>query len=106
MNIKITSDEFLDYVIDILSPLYQVKTRKLFGGYGLYINGKIFALIAKQELYFKASNQAMEFLIKFDSEPFSYKKRDKIIKMSYWKVPAEILENPELLQQCLSISLQ
>ena len=106
MNIKITSDEFLDYVIDILSPLYQVKTRKLFGGYGLYINGKIFALIAQQELYFKAHNKATEFFIKFNSEPFSYKKRGKIIKMSYWKVPAEILENPELLQQCLSISLQ
>lgn len=41
MNARISSDAFLDYVMDILSPLYTIKARKMFGGYGLYsIMGK------------------------------------------------------------------
>lgn len=105
MGPKISSDEFLDYVIDTISPLYIAKARKMFGGYGLYINDKIFALIIQQELYFKAGTFA-EFFKKFDSEPFSYEKRGKIVKLPYWKVPSEILEDQELLEQWLNVSLQ
>jgi DNA transformation protein and related proteins len=78
----------------------------MFGGYGIYINDKIIALIAKQELYLKINHKATEFFKKFDPEFFSYKKDNKIIKISYWKAPAKFLENQELLQQYLNISLQ
>ena len=44
--------------------------------------------------------------MQFDSEPFSYERNGKIIKMSYWKVPPEILEDQELLEQWLRVSLQ
>ncbi len=106
MNVKISGDAFLDYVMDILSPLYTIKARKMFGGYGLYTNGKIFGLIARKELYFKANEKAAEWFMQFDSEPFSYERNGKIIKMSYWKVPPEILEDQESLEQWLRVSLQ
>lgn len=56
-----SKSDFLDYVIDCLSPLYQVKARKLFGGYGLYISNKIFATIVNQELYFKNFHEVALF---------------------------------------------
>ncbi|MDZ5761814.1 TfoX/Sxy family protein [Candidatus Cyrtobacter comes] len=97
---------FIDYVIDILSPLYQVKARKLFGGYGLYINNKIFAITVKQELYFKYKHTISKFFPELNLEPLSYEKNGKTIQMSYWKVPAEILEDQESLGQLLKVLLE
>lgn len=102
-----TGDEFLDYIIDILGPTYTVKARKMFGGYGLYIDSKIFAIIVVQELYFKAHTaEATAFFERFDSKPFSYERNGKIVKMSYWKVPPEVLENEDLRDQWLYVSLR
>ncbi len=106
MKIKISGDEFLDYIIDTLSSLYEIKARKMFGGYGLYINAEIFALIIKKELYFKANKKTSAWFMQFDSEPFSYKRNGKLIKLSYWKVPPEVLENQALLEQWLRVSLE
>ena len=39
------SDDFLEYVKDQLSDL-QISHRKMFGGAGLYRNGKLFGLVA------------------------------------------------------------
>jgi len=98
-----SNTDFLDYVIDLLSPLYPVKARKLFGGYGLYIDNKIFAIIEDHELYLKYNNKISEYFTKLDLEYFSYERKGKTIKMSYWKVPPEILEDQESLSQCLRI---
>lgn len=97
---KSSGDEFLDYILDTLSSMYEVNFRKMFGGYGLYAGGKIFAIIADQELYFKAANdESSKFYEKFGSEQFSYERDGKVIKMCYWKVPSEILEDQSLLRE-------
>jgi len=40
------SDEFLEYVLDLLSAWGGVTARKMFGGAGLYRDEKMFGLIA------------------------------------------------------------
>lgn len=98
--------EFLNYVLDSINQFYQIRSRKMFGGYGLYIGNKIFAIIADQELYFKAGSDVSDFLIQFDSEQFSYERNGKIIKMSYWRVAPEILDDLEMLKRLLDISFK
>jgi len=53
------SKEYCEYIIDQLSDWGNVTSKKMFGGYGLYYRGKIFALIIEEILYFKvdASNK-------------------------------------------------
>ncbi len=95
------TSSYVDYVLgDALSLLPEVRARAMFGGYGLYLNGVIFGIIADEVLYFKvdSSNQA-EFKV-FGSKPFSYKgAKGKKISMSYWEVPQEVLEDPQAVAQ-------
>jgi DNA transformation protein and related proteins len=104
------SSNYVDYILEILSPYGDISARSMFGGYGIYKSGTIFALIVDDELYFKvdASNKAQ--YEKLDSEPFTYEAKGKKASMSYWKVPMEILEDEEQLglwlDQSHEISLQ
>ena len=50
-----STSEYLDYVMEKLSPLGQIKSRAMFGGYGIFHEGVMFALIADDNLYFKVN---------------------------------------------------
>ena len=73
----------------------------MFGGYGIYKDAIIVAIIVDDELYFKVDGQSVEAYRSKGSRPFCYKVRDKIISMSYWYVPLEIMEDEELLSNWL-----
>lgn len=45
--------EFVQYVADQLSQAGAITYRKMFGEYGLYCDGKIFALICDDQLFVK-----------------------------------------------------
>jgi DNA transformation protein len=104
MTITRRNDEFVDYVIELLEPFNVVRARKMFGGYGLYIDNKIFALIIDRELYFKANSETSKFFAQWGSTPFSYQRQGKNIQMSYWRVPPVVLENQELLEKWLKVT--
>jgi DNA transformation protein len=84
--------EFLEYVLDCLSPLGTITSRAMFGGYGIYKDGLIFAVIIKDELYFKANKNTEEFYKSHDSLPFTYQGKKGPVKMNYWKVDTDHLK--------------
>ena len=47
------SDDFIAYILDQFSAWGDVTSRKMFGGAGLYREGKVFGLIADNVLYLK-----------------------------------------------------
>jgi DNA transformation protein len=98
MNIHIMSKNYLHHVLDLLSQLEKVTFRAMFGGYGIYLNGIIFAIIIDEELYFKVDKTNIDMYKKYNSEPFSYTtKNGKKAVMSYWKVPCTVLEDEKKL---------
>lgn len=48
-----STPEFVNYIADQLSGAGQITYRKMFGEYGMYCNGKIFALICDNQLFIK-----------------------------------------------------
>jgi DNA transformation protein len=84
------TSEYLEYVMEKLNPLGQIKSRAMFGGYGIFHEGVMFALIADDNLYFKVNESNRDDYRKAGSQPFPH-------GMSYWEVPYEVLEdNSEL----------
>lgn len=93
-------NEFLEYIADCLSLFGPVTFRSMFGGYGVYKNGVIFAIIADDMLYLKAGKTNKKDFEKINSEPFTYEtKKGKKAVMSYWLATGELLEEPEKLAE-------
>src|SRR4030042_2743559 len=89
------SDEFIDYVIDQLSAWGDVSVRKMFGGAGLYYDGVMFGLIADDVAYLKVDDSNRQDFIEAGSSPFNpYPDKVKTAVMSYYDIPAEVLEDP------------
>lgn len=100
------SDEFIDYVVDQLVAWAEVSIRKMFGGAGLYCDGLMFGLIADDVAYLKVDDSNREDFVKAGSSPFNpYPDKVKTTVMSYYEVPADILENQDLLGKWAERSL-
>jgi DNA transformation protein len=91
------SNDYLQYVLEQLSGLGRVTSRRMFGGVGLYCDGLFFGLLDSDTLYFKVD----------DSNRADYESRrmgrfrpypDKPdVSMTYYEVPADALEDAEEL---------
>jgi DNA transformation protein and related proteins len=93
------SDEFVDYVIDQLSDWGEVSARKMFGGAGLYREMVMFGLIADDVAYLKVDDSNRKYFELAGSKPFTYIEKGKTITMSYYEIPADVLENPAVLAE-------
>jgi DNA transformation protein len=100
------SDEFIDYIIDQLSAWGDVSARKMFGGAGLYCDGVMFGLIADDVAYLKVDDSNRKDFVKAGSSPFNpYPDKVKTTVMSYYEIPADVLENPDQLAEWAQRSL-
>jgi len=77
----------------------------MFGGWGIYKRGKIFAIVADGELYFKVGDSNRAEYETHGSHPFIYESKGKPMTMSYWLLPEEIMESREDLAEWIERSL-
>lgn len=99
--------EYCDYVIDLLAPWSDVTVCAMFGGYGVYRQGQIFAIIVDGMLYFKVDDQNLSDYEAADSQPFTYEAKGRTsVTMSYWLVPSEVMEDSDKLNQFAEKSYQ
>lgn len=61
--------EFVKYVADQLSGAGAVTYRKMFGEYGMYLDGKIFALICNDQLYIKITEAGRRLMPELETAP-------------------------------------
>ena len=88
------SDDFVNYVADQLSRWGTVSVRRMFGGAGLYRDGKMFGLIADDVAYLKVDDSNRADFVKAGSSPFNpYPDRAKATVMGYYEIPSDVLEN-------------
>ena len=91
------SSEYLDYVHDQLSGLGGVSSRRMFGGAGLYCDEFFFALIDDDTLYLRVNDaNRADFTTRGMGQFRPYAERPEL-SMSYYKTPADVLEDPAQL---------
>jgi TfoX/Sxy family transcriptional regulator of competence genes len=103
---------FLEYLLgDIFDESLMVTARSMMGGYILYSEGRVFALAEDDQLWFKGSDELAEWYLSRGSKKFSYTKPARAGKeakewgMNYFLVPAEVIEDREVLNEWLDIAL-
>ena len=91
-------NSYADYIIyDVLGHINGITSKKMFSGYGIFLNKKIIAIIADGELYFKANKEFKEKYKLLGCFPFTYSRNGKTIEMSYMSVSGEELENRDAI---------
>ena len=94
------SEGFLAYVIDQCSGWDGVTARKMFGGAGLYRDGKMFGLVADDVAYLKADDSNRAEFERAACSPFK-PYPEKATAMSYYEIPPDVLEQPEeMIEWC------
>jgi DNA transformation protein len=96
MRRKRSSSGFETFVVDQLSELGSVTSRKMFGGVGLYCDDLFFGLIAHDQLYLKVDDQTRTDFEEAGCTPFQ-PYPDRPGTMQYYTVPLEVLESAPAL---------
>ncbi len=104
MNKKEYQNEFVSYTKDLLEQFGNIIVRPMFGSFGIYKDGLMFALIADNELYLKADENAIILFETYGSTPFTYENKGKLVRMSYMKVPPEVLEEQETIKKWMEMA--
>jgi DNA transformation protein and related proteins len=103
-------NSFLSYVLEQLSPHGPITARAMFGGYGVYWDNVMFALIADNQLYFRVDEITSKDYEPYNSEPFVYEGMKKPVTLPYLTLPIDILENsqelPEWIKRAYQTSLR
>ncbi len=95
--------DFIQFLIeDCLKDLRGLTARKMFGGYGLYLNHKICGIISKDRLYLKTDETNRKDFERYNMKPFTYAP-EKTLK-TYYEVPSHLLEDGEKLVQWIQIA--
>jgi DNA transformation protein and related proteins len=67
----------------------------MFGGQGVFLGERIFAVEAGGELYLKADRSTVKRFQAAGSRAFAYQRDGKVATMSYWRLPAEGADDPD-----------
>ncbi len=86
--------EYIEFLKEVFEEFGPIHPRRMFGGYGLFHKGLMFALVADDALYLKADETLSPFFEERELEPFQYEKHGKTIKMSFYMAPEEIFDDP------------
>ena len=79
--------EFRDHVLDLLTPLGPVTAPRMFGGFGIYLDGVMFALIADDVLYLKVDDRTRPDYEAAGAAPFRPRQKGKPFTMPDTKGP-------------------
>ena len=91
--------EYLNFIMEKLSPIGEIQSRAMFGGYGIFHEGLMFALISDDTLYFKVNESNRDTYEKAQSKPFPH-------GISYWEVPTDVLEDNAKLHEWANTSVE
>lgn len=61
--------EFVQYIADQLADAGEITYRKMFGEYGMYCDGKIFALICDNQLFVKITEAGRQMAQDLETAP-------------------------------------
>ncbi len=88
-------NEFVAFVVDAMQILGPVTARPMFGGHGLFLRGRMFALIARGDLYLKADDATIPMFSERKLEAFTYSRQGKCCRLSYFRAPEEVFETSD-----------
>jgi DNA transformation protein len=92
------SDEFTRFVLDQLASVPALGSAPFFGGVGLKSGANFFGMIMGGTLYFSTGPATRAEYEERGSRCFSYAKQGKVQATKLFEVPAEVLDDADMLR--------
>jgi DNA transformation protein len=89
---------FAAFVLEQMAEIPGISKRAMFGGFGIYRDGLMFALIADEDLYFKANDWLADEFIARALPPFQFESKGKTMALKYYRAPESVFEEAEQMK--------
>lgn len=96
-----------DDIQDLFRAVGPVTIRRMFGGKGIYVDGRIFAVILRDELMLKGDAEAGPLYEAAGSSQWTYghSKSGKPVAMPYWPIPSAAFDDPDEAEKWAKIAV-
>lgn len=99
-------DPFIEHVRELLSGLGPVVARRMFGGWGLSVDGMNIGIVAWDTLYLKTNAETEAQWLAAGARPFVYEAKGKPMTLRYHTAPEDAMESPALMLPWARLALQ
>jgi DNA transformation protein len=95
--VKPVTDPFVLHVCELLSGVGPCTAKRMFGGWGISVDGMNIALIAWDTLFLKSNADTEPQWLAAGGQPFQYEAKGKTMRLHYYTPPEEALESPAVM---------
>ena len=93
-------------IIDLFVAFGRVSARRMFGGFGIYADGTMFALASDGVIFLKADEETSAVFEREGMGRFTYSAKGRgRTSLSYWRLPDRLYDDPEELANWARIAL-
>lgn len=82
-----------DSLPEVFEKLGRIQARRMFGGHGVYHDGRMFGLVTGDTLYFKVDAESASHFDAQNLPAFEYLRGEKTVRLSFRQAPAEVFED-------------
>lgn len=96
-----------DDIQDLFRAVGPVDIKRMFGGKGVYVDGRIIAVELRGELMLKGDAEAGALYEEAGSKQWTYthNKSGKAVSMPYWQIPSEAFDDPDEAEKWVKIAV-
>ncbi|RBP51302.1 TfoX/Sxy family protein [Arenicella xantha] len=87
--------QFVEFLHEVFAEFGAIRSRRMFGGHGIYHDDLMFGLVADDQLFMKTDPTSLPEFVAAGCVPFEFDKDGKKMKMPYYLAPEEIYDDPE-----------
>jgi len=103
----IPKDDFANHCVELLGGSEAgVRSKRMFGGHGLYIEDLFVAIVFQQRLYLKVDDESRARFEAAHCVPFVYDAKGKRMTMGYCSAPDEAMESPAAMQPWARLAVE
>lgn len=85
-----------DSLPEVFERLGRVRCRRMFGGHGVFHDGRMIGLVIRETLYLKVDAESAHHFDALNAPAFSYERQGRTMQMSYREAPADLFDDREL----------
>ena len=99
MPISQEEKEFAEHVVDLSQSIGPVYSKRMFGGFGIFLEGLMFGLVTDNVYYIKVDEETRSEFEELGLEPFTYLKAGKKMSLGFFQAPEEAMESIEVMAE-------